>query len=112
MKMRFRYLLICFCLAGLAILVSLERFRTVAPRDRILILISLDGFRWDYLQKFKAQTPNLNALAAQGVHAQRLISAFPSLTFPNHYTIVTGLYPEHHGIVNNHIYDPNFKAEF
>jgi predicted AlkP superfamily pyrophosphatase or phosphodiesterase len=54
----------------------------------------------------------LNRLAADGVHAERLISAFPSLTFPNHYTLVTGLWPEHHGIVNNHIYDPNFKAEF
>ncbi len=53
-----------------------------------------------------------NQLAAEGVHAQRLISAFPSLTFPNHYTIVTGLWPEHHGIVNNRMYDPNFKADF
>jgi predicted AlkP superfamily pyrophosphatase or phosphodiesterase len=89
-----------------------DESNAVAPRDRILILLSLDGFRWDYLQKFKAQTPRLNQLAAEGVHAQRLISAFPSLTFPNHYTIVTGLWPEHHGIVNNRMHDPNFKAEF
>jgi predicted AlkP superfamily pyrophosphatase or phosphodiesterase len=81
-------------------------------RDRLVILISIDGFRWDYLDKFKTNAPHLNQLASEGVRAQRLISAFPSLTFPNHYTIVTGLYPEHHGIVNNHIYDPNFKAEF
>jgi predicted AlkP superfamily pyrophosphatase or phosphodiesterase len=112
MKSRFRYLLVYFVLAGLVIGVSVEKFRYVAPRDRILILVSLDGFRWDYLQKFKAQTPHLNQLAAEGVHMERLIPVFPSLTFPNHYTIVTGLWPEHHGIVNNRMYDPNFKAYF
>ena len=82
----------------------------VAPRDRILILISLDGFRWDYLQKF--HPPHLEELATNGVRAERLISAFPSLTFPNHYTIVTGLWPEYHGIIANSFYDPGFKTNF
>jgi predicted AlkP superfamily pyrophosphatase or phosphodiesterase len=59
------------------------------PPGRILILISLDGFRWDYLQKYQA--PNLSRLAAEGVHAERLIPMFPSMTFPNHHTIVTGM---------------------
>lgn len=75
-----------------------------------LILISFDGWRWDY--HTKAPTPNLHSLMARGVHAERLIPAFPSKTFPNHYTIVTGLYPEHHGIVANSIYDPAMKAWF
>ncbi|MEI9959778.1 MAG: ectonucleotide pyrophosphatase/phosphodiesterase [Limisphaerales bacterium] len=83
---------------------------TVPPRDRVLILVSLDGFRWDYLQKF--HPPNLNKLAAEGVRAERLIPAFPSVTFPNHYTIVTGLWPEHHGIVGNNFYDPAFKTNY
>ena len=113
MKKRSRYyLLACVCGIALVVWVGLERLRTVAPRDRILILVSLDGFRWDYLQKFEAQTPHLNQLAAEGVHVQRLIPVFPSLTFPNHYTIATGLWPEHHGIVNNRMYDPDFKTNF
>ena len=69
-----------------------------------LILISLDGYRADYIER--GLSPNLAALAKDGVHAQALRSAFPTLTFPNHYTIVTGLYPDHHGIVNNRMVDP------
>jgi predicted AlkP superfamily pyrophosphatase or phosphodiesterase len=68
-----------------------------------LILISFDGFRWDYRAKYSA--PNINRLAAKGVSAD-LIPSYPSKTFPNHYTIVTGLYPGHHGIVANTIKDP------
>lgn len=75
-----------------------------------LIVISIDGFRWDYLQKH--DTPVLRALAAAGVHAQRLTPSFPSRTFPNHYTLVTGLRPEHHGIVNNWFHDPSLRADF
>jgi predicted AlkP superfamily pyrophosphatase or phosphodiesterase len=67
-----------------------------------LILISIDGFRWDYLQLHDA--PTLKALAAAGVHATRMNPSFPSKTFPNHYTLVTGLYPSHHGIVANSFY--------
>ncbi|MDI1320134.1 MAG: alkaline phosphatase family protein, partial [bacterium] len=73
-------------------------------RAELLVLISIDGFRWDYLQKYDA--PTLKALAAGGVHATRLTPSFPSKTFPNHYTLVTGLYPAHHGIVSNWFYDP------
>lgn len=80
------------------------------PAAGPLILVSLDGFRWDYLQKYDA--PALRALAVAGVHATRMTSSFPSKTFPNHYTLVTGLYPEHHGIVSNYFYDPALKASF
>ncbi|MBI3504459.1 MAG: alkaline phosphatase family protein [Proteobacteria bacterium] len=68
-------------------------------RAPVVVLVSLDAFRWDYLQRPAAV--NLRALAARGVHAERLVPSFPSKTFPNHYTLVTGLYPEHHGIVAN-----------
>jgi predicted AlkP superfamily pyrophosphatase or phosphodiesterase len=69
-----------------------------------LILISIDGYRADYLDR--GHSPVLAALAADGVRAKGLRPVFPSLTFPNHYTIVTGLYPDEHGIVNNTMHDP------
>lgn len=75
----------------------------------ILILVSLDGWRWDYLQRLKA--PHLRALAARGVLAQGLIPSFPSKTYPNHFTIVTGLYPEHHGIIANNMVDAAISSE-
>lgn len=79
---------------------------TAAPSGlkQSLVLISIDGFRWDYFNR--AGTASLHALAARGVHAERMVPSFPSVTFPNHYTIVTGLYPEHHGIISNNMVDP------
>ncbi len=90
----------------LAALLGLVSCTTPAtpPPARLLILVSIDGFRWDYLEKYNA--PVLTRLAAGGVHATRLTPSFPSKTFPNHYTLVTGLYPAHHGIVGNWFYDP------
>jgi predicted AlkP superfamily pyrophosphatase or phosphodiesterase len=75
-----------------------------------LILISFDGYRADYIAR--GLSPNLAALAKDGVQAQALRPAFPTLTFPNHYTIVTGLYPDHHGIVNNRMVDPATGKRF
>ena len=69
-----------------------------------LVLVSFDGFRPDY--RARAATPGLDRMAAEGVHAERMTPVFPSLTFPNHYSLVTGLYPEHHGIVANTMVDP------
>lgn len=68
-----------------------------------VIVLSLDGFRWDYTTM--VETPNFDRLAAQGVKAESLQPSFPSKTFPNHYTIATGLYPGNHGLVNNSFYD-------
>ena len=76
----------------------------------ILILISFDGWRWDYIDRQPA--PNLKALAARGVRAKALIPSFPVLTFPNHYTIITGLYPEHHGVVGNSMRDRSMPERF
>jgi predicted AlkP superfamily pyrophosphatase or phosphodiesterase len=78
---------------------------TSAHEPQSLVLISIDGFRWDYINRPGAV--NLRALAAHGVRAERMVPSFPSLTFPNHYTIATGLYPDHHGIVSNAILDPS-----
>ena len=76
----------------------------------ILILISFDGFRWDYIDR--GASPTLNHLAAAGVRSRGLVPSFPSVTFPNHYTLVTGLYPEHHGIVANNIRDERWPERF
>ncbi|EGN75604.1 uncharacterized AP superfamily protein [Idiomarina sp. A28L] len=75
-----------------------------------VILISIDGTRHDYLDRYYA--PNLNRLANAGVRAEHLQPVFPSKTFPNHYSLVTGLHPENHGIVENSIYDSEFDAVF
>jgi predicted AlkP superfamily pyrophosphatase or phosphodiesterase len=75
-----------------------------AQNPPLVILVSIDGFRADYLDR--GLTPNIAALAAGGVRAQSMRPAFPSITFPNHTTLVTGLYPDHHGIVNNQMEDP------
>lgn len=74
------------------------------------ILISLDGFRADFLAR--NITPALNAFIASGVSPQYMLPSFPSVTFPNHFTLVTGLYPESHGIVSNQFWDPSFEEEF
>ena len=76
-----------------------------------VVLVSLDGFRYDYARKYGAA--HLLKLAAQGAIAEQgMIPAYPSLTFPNHYTLVTGLYPEHHGIVAMSFYDPARKERY
>jgi predicted AlkP superfamily pyrophosphatase or phosphodiesterase len=74
------------------------------PADELVILVSIDGFRWDYIELH--DTPTIGQLARNGVRADRLTPSFPSKTFPNHYTLVTGLRPESHGIVANWFYDP------
>ncbi|MBL7740510.1 MAG: alkaline phosphatase family protein [Chitinophagaceae bacterium] len=72
-----------------------------------VILISADGFRYDYAEKYGAK--NLLALANSGVKAEAMIPSYPTVTFPNHYSIATGLYPSHHGLVNNYFYSPGRK---
>jgi predicted AlkP superfamily pyrophosphatase or phosphodiesterase len=69
-----------------------------------LILISLDGYRYDYTQRFAPE--NIQKFIKEGVAAESMMSSFPSKTFPNHYTIATGLRPENHGLVDNSFYDP------
>ncbi len=82
---------------------SADASRRVALRAQRVVLVSLDGFRADYMQRPGAV--RLRELASRGVRAERMIAAFPTKTFPNHYTIVTGLYPGEHGIVANSMWD-------
>ncbi len=75
----------------------------------LVLLIGIDGFKPEYLER--GLTPTLNRLAKQGVISKGLIPAFPSVTFPNHYTLVTGLTPDHHGIVSNRMIDPDIPGQ-
>jgi predicted AlkP superfamily pyrophosphatase or phosphodiesterase len=75
-----------------------------------LILISLDGFRWDYVEKHNPQ--HLSSFIKNGVKAASLIPSFPTKTFPNHYTIATGLYLDKHGILGNAFYDYKTETTF
>jgi predicted AlkP superfamily pyrophosphatase or phosphodiesterase len=84
--------------------------KTSLEHRPILVLVSIDGFRWDF--RDRTATPFLDEIAERGVSARRLVPAFPTRTFPNHFTIVTGLYPEHHGLVANSMYDPVFDATY
>lgn len=96
-------LLLCFLLAlgGQFQLFGQEK-------EPVVILISLDGFRYDYVERF--QPENLLKFISEGTAAKGLIPSFPSKTFPNHYTIATGMLPEHHGLVDNSFYEP-FKDQ-
>jgi predicted AlkP superfamily pyrophosphatase or phosphodiesterase len=103
----------------LAIMALLLTLRFVPAQDssrsdkdlkRTLILVSIDGFHPDYLNRYPA--PTLSMLGRQGVRAKWMTPVYPSVTFPNHYSVATGLYPDRHGIVGNNIYDPEFKQTF
>ena len=93
-----------FALLLLSVLLLARAGAAWAEGRTPLILVSIDGFRADYLDR--GLSPNLAALAAGGARAERMIPSFPSITFPNHYTLVTGLYPDHHGIIANGFEDP------
>lgn len=75
-----------------------------------VLLVSVDGFRRDYLDR--ANTPTLDRLASEGVLLDGLVPAFPTMTFPNHYTLATGLHPAHHGIIDNSFYAPDLHDWF
>ncbi|XP_072304427.1 autotaxin-like isoform X2 [Eucyclogobius newberryi] len=77
-----------------------------------LIMLSVDGFRASYLKKGRAVTPNLHKLRSCGTSSPYMRPVYPSKTFPNLYTLATGLYPESHGIVGNTMHDPVFNATF
>jgi predicted AlkP superfamily pyrophosphatase or phosphodiesterase len=100
-------------LAVAAIVAATAAFRQPepAPSPRpVVILVSIDGWRWDYLEKFAPAA--IGRLARAGVRADGLIPIFPSKTFPNHYTIVTGQHAWRHGIVSNNMVDPALPGRF
>ncbi|CAH8619742.1 unnamed protein product [Schistosoma rodhaini] len=105
-------LLICFFL-------YIERIHTsgvvVEEQFPKVILISLDGFRYDYFDMAKQRNISMSAfdmIINQGVYIRRIENEFPTLTFPSHFSIVTGLHPGSHGIVDNVFYDPTLNATF
>ena len=75
-----------------------------------VIMISTDGFRYDYAKKYQAE--NLLKLSSGGVQAEAMIPSYPSITFPNHWSLITGLYPSHHGLIDNFFYDYKRKEPY
>ena len=73
-----------------------------------LLMISFDGFRHDYMQKY--DTPNFDRLAEKGIVSEGLVPIFPANTFPNHYSIITGMYAGNHGLIANSFYDPEMDV--
>jgi predicted AlkP superfamily pyrophosphatase or phosphodiesterase len=106
MRLRHSWLL----LAGGALCTALGCSRSGRPASDgqhahpYVVLVSFDAFRHDYIDRFHPAA--FEGVAARGVRAAALIPSFPSKTFPNHYTLVTGVYPGHHGIVGNAFFDP------
>ncbi len=78
--------------------------------DQYVLLISFDGFRADYLDWY--ETPNFDRMAAQGVKAKGIKPVYVSKTFPNHYSLATGMYAENHGLIANTFYDEKFDATY
>lgn len=89
------------------LILSLSLFAQAKP---YVIMISFDGFRWDYANR--GISPNLDEMKNNGVHALSLKPAFPTKTFPNHYSIITGMYPENHGIIFNSFINPFTKEGY
>ena len=83
---------------------------TEAMQKPYVIMISTDGFRYDYAKKYNAQ--NLIKYASGGIQAKAMLPSFPSITFPNHWSLITGLYPSHHGLIDNYFYDYKRKEGY
>ena len=98
-----------FLKAMMLALLVLTSQAAYAAKEQTVVLISIDGMRWDYIEKHGA--PNLKAMAAKGVRAQKLMPVYPTKTFPNHISIITGLLPVNHGIVDNNFCDKARKNE-
>ena len=74
-------------------------------KQQKVLLVALDGFRWDFLNKTKA--PNLHNIVKTGVSVEYVLNVFPTTTLPNHQSIVTGLYTENHGLIDNSFFNPD-----
>lgn len=86
-----------------------QRGHGAADRPQLLLL-SFDGFRWDYVDR--APTPNFHALMDEGARVEKVENTYITKTYPNHHSLVTGLYPETHGIVANEMFDPVMNRSF
>ncbi len=102
--MTFHHLIRCFTITLLVFTAcSVPGQQPIKDLRPTVILIAVDGFRFDYCEKHQPRV--LNQIAKEGVRAKWMIPSFPTKTFPNHYTVATGLYPQNHGIVENNIWD-------
>lgn len=102
-----------FIKTSLALLITLAMlFQTAysVSDEPLMLLVSFDGFRWDYLKKFNLT--NFNYLKSVGSHAEYIQNSFATVTFPNHWTIVTGMYEETHGIIQNQMFDRDLNKSF
>lgn len=88
-----------------------NRYNSVEAQTKpYVIMISADGFRYDYAKKYNAG--NLLKFSNGGVQAKAMIPSYPSITFPNHWSLITGLYPSHHGLIDNYFYDYKRKEAY
>ncbi|CAD7809564.1 hypothetical protein CHRY9390_02030 [Chryseobacterium aquaeductus] len=88
-----------------------DRFNSEEAQSKpYVIMISADGFRYDYAKKYNAE--NILKYSKDGVQAKAMIPSYPSITFPNHWSLITGLYPSHHGLVDNFFYDYKLKKNY
>ncbi len=92
-----------YILTAIIAIISFNLSYAQENTGKYVLMVSLDGFRWDYPDMY--ETPFLDSLAKKGVKAKSLQPSYPSKTFPNHYSMATGLYPDNHGIVHNTFYD-------
>jgi predicted AlkP superfamily pyrophosphatase or phosphodiesterase len=119
MKRGIHFLLLLISFTAFAQQVNVDTAQVVIPGRQnsteaqskpYVIMISTDGFRYDYAQKYNAE--NLLKLANGGVKAEAMIPSYPSITFPNHWSLITGLYPSHHGLIDNFFYDYKRKETY
>lgn len=90
------FVVLCLC-------VTIPLSQSFHENNTLLLLISFDGFRYDYLERNLTKT--LVSLRENSSFAHHMLSVFPSKTFPNHFSIATGLYAEVHGVLDNEIFD-------
>ncbi|EFK36303.1 phosphonoacetate hydrolase [Chryseobacterium gleum] len=119
MKRGIHFLLLLISFTAFAQQVNIDTAQVVIPGRQnsteaqskpYVIMISTDGFRYDYARKYNAE--NLLKLANSGVKAEAMIPSYPSITFPNHWSLITGLYPSHHGLIDNFFYDYKRKEGY
>lgn len=119
MKRGIYFLLLFFSLTVFAQQGAIDTAQVVVPgrlnsleaqSKPYVIMISTDGFRYDYAKKYNAE--NLLKLSDGGVKAEAMIPSYPSITFPNHWSLITGLYPSHHGLIDNFFYDYKRKENY
>lgn len=119
MKLKIQFLFLFISVIGFAQkqisdtaqIITPNRFNSEEAKSKsYVIMISIDGFRSDYAKKYNAE--NLLKYSNQGIQAKAMIPSYPSITFPNHWSLITGLYPSHHGLVDNFFYDYKIKKSY